>query len=85
MRAVTNTHRELPPVNMGHSVDEFFDYLSESTKAGAVLPAWHGELYLEVRLSFYAAGPWLMESSSTAGRIRRTVRLSDQVGLVHGH
>ncbi|KAJ7070218.1 hypothetical protein B0H15DRAFT_871001, partial [Mycena belliarum] len=29
MRAVTNTHRELPPVHMGRFVDEFFDYLSE--------------------------------------------------------
>jgi alpha-mannosidase len=49
IRAVANTHRELPPVDMGHSVDEFFDYLAESTKAGSVLPNWHGELYLEVR------------------------------------
>ncbi|KAJ7781792.1 glycoside hydrolase family 38 protein [Mycena maculata] len=55
MRAVTNTHRELPPVNMGHSVDEFFDYLAESTKAGAALPNWHGELYLEFHRGTYTS------------------------------
>ncbi|KAJ6573329.1 glycoside hydrolase family 38 protein [Mycena sp. CBHHK59/15] len=55
MRAVTNTHRELPPVNMGHSVDEFFDYLAESTKAGKALPNWHGELYLEFHRGTYTS------------------------------
>lgn len=40
IRAVTNTHRELPPVSMGHSVDEFFENLEEETKEGSVLPNW---------------------------------------------
>ncbi|KAJ7113374.1 glycoside hydrolase family 38 protein [Mycena epipterygia] len=55
IRAVTNTHRELPPVNMGHSVDEFFDYLASSTKAGRTLPNWHGELYLEFHRGTYTS------------------------------
>ncbi|KAJ7677197.1 glycosyl hydrolases family 38 N-terminal domain-containing protein [Mycena rosella] len=55
MRAVTNTHRELPPVNMGHSVDEFFDYLAESTRAGKALPNWRGELYLEFHRGTYTS------------------------------
>ncbi|KAJ7846613.1 glycoside hydrolase family 38 protein [Mycena olivaceomarginata] len=55
MRAVTNTHRELPPVNMGHSVDEFFDYLAESSQSGAVLPNWRGELYLEFHRGTYTS------------------------------
>ncbi|KAF8155248.1 glycoside hydrolase family 38 protein [Mycena galopus ATCC 62051] len=55
IRAVTNTHRELPPVNMGHSVDEFFDYLSESSQGGAVLPNWKGELYLEFHRGTYTS------------------------------
>ena len=33
---------------MGHSVDEFFDVLAEDSNAGAKLPNWNGELYLEV-------------------------------------
>jgi hypothetical protein len=33
---------------MGHSVDELFDYLMESSQSGAVLLNWRGELYLEV-------------------------------------
>ncbi len=40
IRAVTNTHRELPPVNMGHSVEEFFEDIQESTKDGKTLPNW---------------------------------------------
>ncbi|KAG5222558.1 glycoside hydrolase family protein [Salix suchowensis] len=40
IRAVTNTHRELPPISMGHSVDEFFEDLNESSKGGKTLPNW---------------------------------------------
>ncbi|KAJ7220451.1 hypothetical protein B0H12DRAFT_1239873 [Mycena haematopus] len=32
LRTVTNTHHELPPVNIGHSVDAFFEYLAESSR-----------------------------------------------------
>jgi len=41
LRAVTNTHRELPSVNMGQSVDEFFRYVETSTKEGKTLPNWY--------------------------------------------
>ncbi|KAF8182889.1 alpha-mannosidase [Pholiota molesta] len=46
IRAVTNNHRELPPVNMGHSVDEFFETIEKDTKEGSTLPNWHGEYIL---------------------------------------
>ncbi|KDQ27960.1 glycoside hydrolase family 38 protein [Pleurotus ostreatus PC15] len=55
IRAVTNTHRELPPVSMGHSVDEFFEDLNESSKGGKTLPNWHGELYLEFHRGTYTS------------------------------
>ncbi|KJA22158.1 glycoside hydrolase family 38 protein [Hypholoma sublateritium FD-334 SS-4] len=55
IRAVTNTHRELPPVSMGHSVDEFFETIEEDTKAGSTLPNWHGELYLEFHRGTYTS------------------------------
>ncbi|KAJ7787816.1 hypothetical protein B0H14DRAFT_3505027 [Mycena olivaceomarginata] len=45
IRAVTDKHRELPPVHMGHS-DKFFDYLVERSQGGKVLPTWKGEQYL---------------------------------------
>ncbi|KAJ7874175.1 hypothetical protein B0H14DRAFT_2569357 [Mycena olivaceomarginata] len=45
IRAVTNTHRELPPVHMGHS-DKFFDHLVESSQGGKVLPTWKGSSIL---------------------------------------
>ena len=40
IKAVTNTHRELPPVTMGHSVDEFFVALEQDSAQGKVLPNW---------------------------------------------
>jgi alpha-mannosidase len=52
IRAVTNTHRELPSVDMGHSVDDFFEDLEKTSNEGKKLPNWHGELYLEVCLTF---------------------------------
>ncbi|KAG6918486.1 hypothetical protein DXG01_014113 [Tephrocybe rancida] len=55
IRAVTNTHRELPPVSMGRSVDEFFDELSSASNAGKTLPNWHGELYLEFHRGTYTS------------------------------
>ena len=48
IRATANHSRDIAPVNMGHSVDEFFDVLAEDSNAGAKLPNWSGELYLEV-------------------------------------
>jgi len=38
---VTNNHRELPPVNMGHSVDEFFERIEKDSKEGKKLPNWY--------------------------------------------
>ncbi|RDB17533.1 Alpha-mannosidase [Hypsizygus marmoreus] len=55
IRGVTNTHRELPPVSMGYSVDEFFDELLKDSKAGKTLPNWHGELYLEFHRGTYTS------------------------------
>ena len=42
IRATGNNNRELPPVSMGHSVEDFFDALLKDTKAGAKLPNWYG-------------------------------------------
>ena len=40
IKAVTNTNRELPPVTMGHSVDEFFVALEQDSLQGKKLPNW---------------------------------------------
>ncbi|KAF9459521.1 glycoside hydrolase family 38 protein [Collybia nuda] len=55
IRGVTNTHRELPPVSMGRSVDEFFEEVAKKSKGGKVLPNWHGELYLEFHRGTYTS------------------------------
>lgn len=48
IRAAADVSRELPVVDMGHSVDDFFRDVETKTAHGKKLPVWHGELYLEV-------------------------------------
>jgi len=55
IRAVTNTHRELPPVSLGHSVEDFFDDIVKHSEEGKKLPNWHGELYLEFHRGTYTS------------------------------
>ncbi|KIK63743.1 glycoside hydrolase family 38 protein [Collybiopsis luxurians FD-317 M1] len=55
IRATNNHSRDLPPINMGHSVEEFFDHLVETTASGKKLPNWHGELYLEFHRGTYTS------------------------------
>lgn len=40
IRATGNHSRDIAPVNMGHSVDEFFDVLAKDSAAGTKLPNW---------------------------------------------
>ncbi|EPQ55548.1 glycoside hydrolase family 38 protein [Gloeophyllum trabeum ATCC 11539] len=55
IRATTNNHRELPPVVMGRSVEDFFDDVAERSNQGKTLPNWHGELYLEFHRGTYTS------------------------------
>ncbi|KAJ3983926.1 glycosyl hydrolases family 38 N-terminal domain-containing protein [Lentinula detonsa] len=55
IRATNNQSRDLPPISMGHSVDEFFEHLLETTSTGKKLPNWHGELYLEFHRGTYTS------------------------------
>ncbi|KAI0085525.1 glycoside hydrolase family 38 protein [Irpex rosettiformis] len=55
IRATGNNYRELPPVSMGHSVEDFFDALLKDTKSGSKLPNWNGELYLEFHRGTYTS------------------------------
>ncbi|TFY54220.1 hypothetical protein EVJ58_g8985 [Rhodofomes roseus] len=55
IRAAANNSREIPPVNMGHSVDEFFDVVAKKSDAGKALPNWNGELYLEFHRGTYTS------------------------------
>ncbi|KII92975.1 glycoside hydrolase family 38 protein [Plicaturopsis crispa FD-325 SS-3] len=55
IRAVSNEHRELPPVDMGHSVEDFFENVAKTSDNGKTLPNWHGELYLEFHRGTYTS------------------------------
>ncbi|CAL1697504.1 unnamed protein product [Somion occarium] len=54
-RAASNESRELPPVDMGHSVEDFFDTVLKDSNAGDKLPNWKGELYLEFHRGTYTS------------------------------
>ncbi|GJJ13977.1 hypothetical protein Clacol_008234 [Clathrus columnatus] len=55
IRATGNNNREIPLVNMGGSVDDFFHDLEEDTNAGLTIPTWRGELYLEFHRGTYTS------------------------------
>jgi alpha-mannosidase len=55
LRGTANTSRELPVVQMGRSVDDFYDHLKTSSDAGRKLPNWRGELYLEFHRGTYTS------------------------------
>ncbi|ETW79602.1 glycoside hydrolase family 38 protein [Heterobasidion irregulare TC 32-1] len=55
IRGVANNSRELPPVVMGRSVDEFFEDAKRQSDGGSALPNWHGELYLEFHRGTYTS------------------------------
>ncbi|KAL4077552.1 glycoside hydrolase family 38 protein [Scleroderma citrinum] len=55
IRAVTNNHRELPPVSMGSTVEQFFKNIERESKEGSTLPVWRGELYLEFHRGTYTS------------------------------
>ena len=76
IRAITNTHREIPPVHMGRSVDEFFDYLEGETKGGRVLPNWKGELYLEFHRGTYTSHGSIKKGNRHSEVLLRDVEVS---------
>ncbi|KAH0833839.1 glycoside hydrolase family 38 protein [Lanmaoa asiatica] len=45
IRAVSNTHRELPSVSMGSTVEQFFEDIERESKEGKTLPVWCVFLY----------------------------------------
>ncbi|KAH7908394.1 glycoside hydrolase family 38 protein [Hygrophoropsis aurantiaca] len=55
IRATTNNHRELPPVSMGSTVEDFFSDIERDSKEGKMLPVWKGELYLEFHRGTYTS------------------------------
>ncbi|KAJ6509062.1 hypothetical protein C8R45DRAFT_1090173 [Mycena sanguinolenta] len=84
MRAVTNNHRELPPVHMGRSVDKFFDYLSESSQGGKVLPNWKGELYLEFHRGTYTSHGSIKKGNRHSEILLRDVEMVATIASVSG-
>ena len=79
IRATSNKSRDIPPVNMGHSVDEFFDVLAEDSNAGAKLPNWSVD---PIALTRTALKHVFSRSAGAANCISRCVRAMSQLWLV---
>ncbi|EIN03570.1 glycoside hydrolase family 38 protein [Punctularia strigosozonata HHB-11173 SS5] len=75
IRATTNAHRELPPVSMGSSVEDFFDDITKTTEAGKTLPNWHGELYLEFHRGTYTSHGSIKKGNRKSEILLRDVEL----------
>ncbi|KAH6912224.1 alpha-mannosidase [Coprinopsis sp. MPI-PUGE-AT-0042] len=85
IRAVTNEHRELPPVDMGHSVDEFFADLESTTNEGKTLPNWHGELYLEFHRGTYTSHGSIKKGNRHSEILMRDIELVATLASLSPH
>ncbi|TFK19473.1 alpha-mannosidase [Coprinopsis marcescibilis] len=75
IRAASNQHRDIQPVSMGSSVDDFFEDLEETTNAGKKLPNWHGELYLEFHRGTYTSHGSIKKGNRHSEILLRDVEL----------
>ncbi|KAF9529896.1 glycoside hydrolase family 38 protein [Crepidotus variabilis] len=85
IKGTTNTHRELPTVNMGHSVDEFFAEIEQSTKEGKTLPNWLGELYLEFHRGTYTSHGSIKKGNRHSEILLRDVELVWTLASLYKH
>ncbi|EJD05282.1 glycoside hydrolase family 38 protein [Fomitiporia mediterranea MF3/22] len=75
IRAAANESRELPVVNMGHSIEDFFRDVDKKTAHGKKLPAWHGELYLEFHRGTYTSHGSIKKGNRESEILLRDVEL----------
>ncbi|THH05654.1 hypothetical protein EW145_g4638 [Phellinidium pouzarii] len=75
IRAVADESRELPVVDMGHSVDDFFHDVEETSAGGTKLPAWHGELYLEFHRGTYTSHGSIKKGNRKSEILLRDIEL----------
>ncbi|KZT05154.1 glycoside hydrolase family 38 protein [Laetiporus sulphureus 93-53] len=75
IRATANQSRELPPVNMGHSVEEFFETVMTNSNAGKKLPNWNGELYLEFHRGTYTSHGSIKKGNRKSEILLRDIEL----------
>ncbi|KAA1467023.1 hypothetical protein DENSPDRAFT_876986 [Dentipellis sp. KUC8613] len=76
IRGVANHSRDLPPVSMGRSVDEFFEDVKEKSDGGSALPNWHGELYLEFHRGTYTSHGSIKKGNRKSEILLRDVEAS---------
>ncbi|CCM00538.1 uncharacterized protein FIBRA_02572 [Fibroporia radiculosa] len=75
IRAASNNSREIPPVDMGHSVEQFFDTIAKNSAAGKKLPNWNGELYLEFHRGTYTSHGSIKKGNRKSEILLRDVEL----------
>ncbi|KAF8991674.1 glycosyl hydrolases family 38 N-terminal domain-containing protein [Cyathus striatus] len=62
----------LPPVNMGHSVDEFFEHLEGDCQEGGKLPNWY-----EICMGYFHRGTYTSHGSIKKGNMHSEILLRD--------
>ncbi|KIY52201.1 glycoside hydrolase family 38 protein [Fistulina hepatica ATCC 64428] len=88
IKAISDTHRELPPVVMGRTVDEFFEDIQTKSFEGRTLPNWHGELYLEFHRGTYTSHGSIKKGNRHSEILLRDIEhvatLASLYGITHG-
>ncbi|KAI6046633.1 glycoside hydrolase family 38 protein [Pisolithus marmoratus] len=83
IRAVTNNHRELPPVSMGSTVEQFFEDIEKVSKGGRSLPVWRGELYLEFHRGTYTSHGSIKMGNRKCEILLRDVERAATLATIH--
>ncbi|KAI8992732.1 glycosyl hydrolases family 38 N-terminal domain-containing protein [Trametes punicea] len=85
IRATGNQSRDIPPVIMGHSVDEFFDAIAKDSGAGSKLPNWSGELYLEFHRGTYTSHGSIKKGNRKSEILLRDVEVLATLASLYNH
>lgn len=82
-RGLADTVGELPRVDVGHTVDEFYDVILQNTNQGSSLVSWVGELYLEYHRGTYTTQAYIKESNRRAEVLMHDVELLATCASLH--
>ncbi|CAI5759342.1 unnamed protein product [Candida verbasci] len=66
-RGLANTNGLIPTVELGVTIDDFYDHILENSNQGSELPTWTGEIYLEFHRGTY----------TTQANIKKFMRLGE--------
>lgn len=82
-RGLADQVGELPRVDVGRTVDDFYDVILQNTNQGSSLVSWVGELYLEYHRGTYTTQAYIKESNRRAEVLMHDAELLATCASLH--